>query len=108
MQRTNKIPTRKEEFVAVKKSGNALNIINPKLNHDVSFVWDISRIQSDADDEIRKKYVDRFFIQEGLKLFVSLASMTISSLFIAGWTASLTRRLSSTKQHYRGCLSLSI
>jgi hypothetical protein len=84
MQRTNEISRMEGALLAVKKRGIALNELNPKLTNDILFAWYISRIQSDAYDKIREKYVSKFFIQESLKLFASLATVTISSLFIAG------------------------
>jgi len=84
MQRTDEISARDLALAAVKMNASALNQVKPKLKDDISFAWAISRIQSDNADDSRKKYINRFFIQESLKLFVSCATVVMSSLLIAG------------------------
>ena len=84
MQRTDEISARDEAFAKAKMNASALNQVKPKLKDDISFAWEISRIQSHENDELRKNYIAQFLIQESLNLFASLATVVVSGLIIAG------------------------
>ena len=59
-----------EAYKAVKKNGSALeHQVSANVKNDVVFAWCISRIHSDTDDWVRKKYIYKFFIKEILKVF---------------------------------------
>jgi hypothetical protein len=64
----NNIHKHYENLVAIKNNGESVNQLNQNQLDDISLAWYINRIKSDSGDQVRKKYIQKFFIKESLKL----------------------------------------
>ena len=64
----NNIHKHYENLIAITNNGEALNHIDSSQLDDISLAWYINRIKSDSGDQVRKKYIQKFFIKESLKL----------------------------------------
>jgi hypothetical protein len=84
MHNSAEISTKQEALIAVKQNAASLSRVSSTLKSEISFAWEISRIQSEMNDELRKKYINRFLIQESLKLFASFAIVVVSGFIIVG------------------------
>ena len=119
MQSTLDISEKQKALNAVQNNGEAISVLSPKLKSNIAFVWDISRIQSKKNDDLRKKYVNEFFIKEGLKLFIAISTAVIGGLFIAGVialpipflvsvllsTLSGLYAINKTQKHFKGLIT---
>jgi len=86
----NNIHKHYENLLAIKMNGESLNHLEQNQLDDISLAWFIYRIKSDSGDQVRKKYIQKFFIKESFKLighFIKLIGALI--LFFPGVILSL-------------------
>ena len=75
----NNIHKHYENLLAIKMNGESLNHLEQNQLDDISLAWFIYRIKSDSGDQVRKKYIQKFFIKESLKLIGPIIKL------IGGW-----------------------